>query len=408
MKLLHTADWHLGKRLGEYLRLEEQRAVLNEICTLAEQHRVDAVLIAGDLFDTFNPSTEATELFYRTVHRLSQNGSRAVIAIAGNHDSPDRIAAPDPLARECGIILYGKATSELPTFQTEQGVRLLRSAPGFIELALPETAIPLRLLLTPYANEATLRQYLGEENREEALRTLLRDQWQQLANQYLDDQGVNVLMAHLYFMQKDGPAPEEPDDEKPILHLGGAQAIFTEDIPAAVQYAALGHLHRYQTLEQHPCPVVYSSSPLAYSFSEAHQQKYAVLVEAELGQPVNVTPLPLQSGRKLVRKRFQALDEAVRWLSDNPNTYVELTLVSDTYLEGKTKKTLYDAHDGIVYIIPEIRQQSAGEEQAASIDLSQDIRQLFSDYFQKKKGQAPHNSIMDLFNEVLSEEGGSL
>ena len=76
---------------------------------LAEEHNVDAVLIAGDLFDTFNPSTEATELFYRTVHRLSKNGSRAVVAIAGNHDSPDRIEAPDPLARECGIIFIRKS-----------------------------------------------------------------------------------------------------------------------------------------------------------------------------------------------------------------------------------------------------------------------------------------------------------
>ena len=71
-----------------------------------------------------------------------------------------------------------KQPVNFPPFQTEQGVHLLQSAPGFIELALPQADVPLRLLLTPYANEATLRQYLGEENREEALRSLLRDQWQ--------------------------------------------------------------------------------------------------------------------------------------------------------------------------------------------------------------------------------------
>src|SRR5690554_7320792 len=103
MRLLHTGDWHLGKRLDDYSRLEEQQAVLEELIGLAEIHDVDAVLVAGDLFDTFNPPAEAVELFYKSLKKLSGDGRRPVIAIAGNHDSPDRIEAPDPLARECGI-----------------------------------------------------------------------------------------------------------------------------------------------------------------------------------------------------------------------------------------------------------------------------------------------------------------
>ncbi|MCB0293286.1 MAG: exonuclease subunit SbcD, partial [Calditrichaeota bacterium] len=101
MKILHTADWHLGKRLERFSRLEEQREVLEEICGIAEQEAVDAVIIAGDIYDTFNPASEAVELFYKTVKRLADEGRRAVVAIAGNHDSPDRFAAPEPLAREC-------------------------------------------------------------------------------------------------------------------------------------------------------------------------------------------------------------------------------------------------------------------------------------------------------------------
>ena len=104
MKILHTADWHLGKRLDNYSRIEEQIEVMNEICEIADEQNIDLVLVAGDLFDTFNPSVEAVELFYKTLKRLANNGQRPVIAIAGNHDSPDRIDAPDPLARECGII----------------------------------------------------------------------------------------------------------------------------------------------------------------------------------------------------------------------------------------------------------------------------------------------------------------
>lgn len=198
MKILHTADWHLGKRLGDYTRLEEQQQVMQEICEIAEQQAVDAVLIAGDLYDTFNPSNEAQELFYQTVHRLSAHGKRGVIAIAGNHDSPDRIEAPDPLARVCGIIFHGRQATQVPHFQTSCGIKLHRAAPGFVELILPEIAYPLRLLLTPYANEVTLRHYLGEDDREQALRNLLQQQWQHLADTYCDTRGVNLLMAHLY------------------------------------------------------------------------------------------------------------------------------------------------------------------------------------------------------------------
>ena len=247
MKILHTSDWHLGKRLEDFSRIEEQMAVLQEICEIAEQEQVDAVLVAGDLFDTFNPPTEAVELFYRTLKRLANNGKRAVIAIAGNHDSPDRIEAPDPLARECGIIFAGYPNSVVPLFELESGLKVLQSTEGFMELKLPGVDSPLRLLLTPYANEFRLKTYLGQENSEEELRSVLQQKWQELATSYCDSQGINVLVNHLYVMKRGGEMPEEPADEKPILHLGGAQAIYSENIP--VLYFSTGTHADYHTPE---------------------------------------------------------------------------------------------------------------------------------------------------------------
>ncbi len=87
MKILHTADWHLGKKLDRFSRLEEQVSAMEEIITIADEEQADLVLIAGDLFDNFNPAVEAVELFYKTLKRLSLNGKRPVIAIFGNHDS---------------------------------------------------------------------------------------------------------------------------------------------------------------------------------------------------------------------------------------------------------------------------------------------------------------------------------
>ena len=401
MKILHTADWHLGKRLNDYSRLSEQKEILDEICGIAENENVDVVLIAGDLFDTFNPPSEAVELFYKTVCRLSASGGRAVIAIAGNHDSPDRIEAPDPLARACGIVFCGRPGTCISQFSLDSGLELLKTAPGFIEVKVPNSPYPLRILLTPYASEQTIKQFLGTEERDAELRKLLEEDWQKKAQEHCDDKGVNILMAHLYFMEKGGPAPEEPEDEKPILHMGGAQAIYSESIPKQIQYTALGHLHRYQWVAKNPSPVVYSSSPLAYSFSEASQSKFVVLVEAEPGKKVKVDALPLTAGRKLIRKRFESAEEAIKWLLENPNVFVELTLKSETFIDAKTKKALYQAHDGIVTIIPEFSQDPEKEEEARAIEIT-DIKQAFKDYFKSRKGQDPDDDLLSLFNEVIN------
>ena len=177
MKILHTADWHLGKRLNNYSRHEEQQIVLNEIGEIADRENVDDVIIAGDLFDTFNPPNESTSLFYKTCKRLSNNGLRPIIAIAGNHDSPERIEAPNPLARECGIIFAGYPKSIIEPYELPNGFAVTRSTEGFIELQLLGYDYPLRILLAPYANEYRLAEYLGVENTDETLRQLLAERW---------------------------------------------------------------------------------------------------------------------------------------------------------------------------------------------------------------------------------------
>ena len=405
MKLLHTSDWHLGKRLDDFSRMEEQQAVLQEICELAEREQVDAVLVAGDLFDTFNPPTEAVDLFYKTLKRLSNNGRRPVIAIAGNHDSPDRIESPDPLARECGIIFAGYPNSSVAPFELDSGLKVLQSSEGFLGLRLPKSEIPLRLLLTPYANEYRLKTCLGLENSEEELRTVLQQKWKQLADQYCDEHGVNVLVSHLFVIKKGEVLPEEPADEKPILHVGGAQAVYTENIPKQVQYTAMGHLHRMHRVDSNPAPVYYSGSPVSYSFSEANQKKYALLVDVEPGETAGVREVELNQGKKLLRKRAEGLEDALQWLAENQDCLVELTLVTDTFLTALERKQLNVAHSGIVAIIPEvIHADELIDTIQKKIDLTRSMEELFRDYFKHEKGQEPNEELMNLFTEILAED----
>lgn len=405
MKILHTSDWHLGKRLEDFSRMEEQQAVMAEICEIADRENVDAVLVAGDLFDTFNPPTEAVDLFYKTLKRLSINGTRPVVAIAGNHDSPDRIEAPDPLARECGIIFAGYPNSVVQPFELESGLKVTQSAEGFLEILLPQNPIPLRILSTPYANELLLKTCLGHDDPEKELRAVLQQKWQELAKKYCDEKGVNVLITHLFVVKKGGEMPEEPDDEKPILHVGGAQAIYTENIPAQIQYTALGHLHRMHRADSQPCPVYYSGSPLSYSFAEANQEKFVLLVELEPGKNAEIGEIRLNSGKRLLRKKAIGMEEAIDWLMENQDSLVELTLVTDTFLTAAERKQLSSVHSGIISIIPEVKNEGdltgSGRQ---SIDLSKSMEKLFVDYFRYEKGQEPNEQIMKLFNEILAEE----
>lgn len=377
---------------------------MDEICGIAERENVNAVIIAGDLFDNFNPTVEAVDLFYKTLKRLAANGTRAVIAIAGNHDSPDRIEAPDPLARECGIIFAGFPNICVVPFSLDNGIAVTKSDKGFIEIKVPDVKYPLRLLLTPYANEYRLKTFLGIEDAAAELRNVLAEQWQKLADQYCDKKGVNMLVAHLYLMEKDGLQPAEPDDEKPILHIGGTQAVYSENVPEQMQYVALGHLHAKQIVDIHPCPILYSSSPLAYSFSEANQAKFVVLIDAEPAKPVKYNVIPLTKGKKLLRAKFSNVDTAIQWLEFNPNTLVELTMVSDTFLKAEDRKRLYAAHDGIVNIVPEVKNIEAWEKSRSVIDISNSIEVLFADYFKQKYNQEPNERLMALFKEVLAAE----
>lgn len=400
MKILHTADWHLGKKLDHFSRFDEQVLVMKEIVEIANEKQVDLVVVAGDLFDNFNPAVEAVELFYKTLKQLSNNGKRPVIAIAGNHDSPNFIDAPNPLARECGIILIGHPNAKTPNFELND-FKITHTSEGFIELKINHFAYPVRILHTAYANEIRLKQYLGEQ-KEDALNEVLAQNWKKLADTFCDENGVNLLTTHLYMNKRGGEVLEEPEGEKPIK-IGNADLIYSDAIPPQIQYTALGHLHGFRNIGTTEKPVVYSSSPLCYSFSEAGQTKYVSIITAEPNTPVSFEKMALTNGRPLVRKSFNAVDDAVQWLNENQHTLVELTLESETFLKADERKLLYQTHNGIIHLIPKVKNLELNQNPSLEINLNQNIEDLFQDYFKSKNdNQVPNEDLKNLFKELLN------
>ena len=204
-------------------------------------------------------------------------------------------------------------------------------------------------------------------------------------------------------MESGGVTPDEPDDERPI-NVGGAAAIYSDCFPKNLQYVALGHLHRQHEVAGGFAQISYSGSPLAYSFSEENQEKYVCLVEVEPAQVIDFKRIMLTKPKKLLRGRFESTDDALAWLAEHQDALVQLTMVSDSYLDAAENRRLYAAHEGIVgTIIPEIRNADATEKSAKNVDLDRDIEAIFMDYFrQKHRGQEPNDALRQLFKEVLS------
>jgi exonuclease SbcD len=281
MKFLHTSDWHVGKTLKGHDRLDEQRAVLSEITQIAEEHQVDAVLVAGDVYESWAPSAPAQHLVVQTLLRLRQVGAE-VIVIAGNHDHGPTFEAYRPLMNVAGITLVGMVRPP-----DKGGVVRFRASSGGEDV---QVAV-LPFLTQRYAVRAAeiVTQTSSENVR--AYDEMVRQVVTALTAGFSGDT-VNLLMSHLTCIGGTFGGGERP-----------AQSIFEYSVPAGIfpvsaHYVALGHLHRRQSLPAH-CPVHYSGSPIAVDFGEQDNTSVVCLVEASPSIPARVTDIPIASGRRL-------------------------------------------------------------------------------------------------------------
>lgn len=281
MKFLHTSDWHVGKTLKGQSRLPEHTAVLKEIVDIVRREAVDAVLIAGDLYETAAPSAEAQRLVVHALLAMRKSGAE-VIAMAGNHDNAATFDAYRPLMAAAGIYLLGHAR------RADDGGVIpfnARSTDERVNVAV------LPFLSTRYAVRASELLTNTPAEHSASYDQQVREMLGHLKTGFTAD-AVNIMMAHLTIT---GAA------------LGGgertAQTIFEYHVPAAAfgpepHYIALGHLHRRQQIPA-PCPVHYSGSPLAVDFGEEDNMSMVLLVEVSPSTPPRITDIPISSGRRL-------------------------------------------------------------------------------------------------------------
>lgn len=276
VKVLHTSDWHVGRRIRGRDRADEHRAVLAEIVEVARAGQVDLSVVAGDLFDTASPSPAAESIVWNSLLDLAEVSP--VVVVAGNHDNPGRFDAVSPLL-EMGRIRVGA----FPAAPGEGGI-----------LEFPEFAT--RVALLPFVSQRGIvraQQLLDDDPDEHA--GAYADRMQRLIARLTEDMTtdtVNLLVSHLTAYGALAGGGERTS------HVFG-YAIPTSSFPGHLSYVALGHLHRQQKMP-HGGSVWYSGSPLQLDFGEVGDEKGVLLVEAQPGLPSKVTTVPLTAGRRLV------------------------------------------------------------------------------------------------------------
>ena len=288
MNILHTSDWHLGRRLYGRRRYAEFAAFLDWLLATIEAERADVLLVAGDIFDSGLPGGRAQELYYGFLGRVAKSCCRHVVIIAGNHDSPSLLAAPKELLAALNVPVVA---SPYPA----EEVLVLRDADGCPELVV---------CAVPFLRDQDIREARAGENGADKERQLLagiHDHYARalaLAEETAREAGGAPVigMGHLFAA---GGSTVEGDGTRE-LYIGSLARVDAGIFPEFLRYVALGHLHRPQRVDGRET-ARYSGAPLAMSFAEAGREKSVCLVELTDDGAAKVRQIPVPVPQRLAQ-----------------------------------------------------------------------------------------------------------
>lgn len=301
MRLLHTSDWHVGRKIRGRSRADEHRAVLTEIVGIAGEERVDVTLVAGDLFDISSPSPEDEAIVYRALLDLAEVGP--VVVVGGNHDSAGRLEAVKPLLDLGRIKVVAR-----PTRPDEGGLIEFDS----LDLAIAALPFISQRAIVKAAELMELDPDQHSQGYDERLRRIIAG-----LTEGMGPDRVNVVTGHLTVYGAESGGGERD------AHIFG-YAIPPQAFPGSLSYVGLGHLHRQQRVPA-SAPVWYSGSPMQLDFGEVADSKGVLVVDAEPGKPAAVSARPITTGTRLVQLRG-TLEQVFAQSPDVEGAYVKVIL----------------------------------------------------------------------------------
>lgn len=384
MRFLHTADWHIGKAIRGRSRLDEFAAALDQVVRIAVDQQVDAVLLAGDIYEHRAAAPGADALVYETFVRL-HDAKIPVVAIPGNHDSWERLEAVAKLLRAIDVTVVPKVA------RPDQG--------GIVEIAARDGNESAQIACVPfiperrYGDAASLFESTAEwyQSYANGVAHLLSA----FASSFRDD-AIKIVLAHLFAAG---------------AHLGGGErevtiglnyAVPPSHLPGNANYVALGHIHKPQDVPGAPVRARYPGSLLQLDFGEVDQDKSVTIVETSAGKPAKIIEIPLSAGRRLMDARG-TLDALTSRAGDFDDAYLRVFVETDGPVPGIAERVREILPNALAVHLVYARAEQADVDAALS---SLSPRDQFHAYFRTTHGADPHEGILLAFDEVLAELTG--
>lgn len=383
MKFIHTADWHLGKLVQGLYMTEDQRYVLDQLTNVIEKEKPDAVIIAGDLYDRAVPPTEAVELLDEWMEHVVLKLKTPLLAISGNHDSPDRLNFGTRLMEQQGMHLAGQLKAD--------------RAP----VKLKDEFGEVHIHLIPFADPAQVRLIYEDDSvksYDDAMRVIT-----QRIEQTMDKQARHIAVGHAFVTPYGQSQSNTSDSERPLA-IGGAEYVSAEHFKL-FHYTALGHLHQAHYVQAET--IRYAGSPLKYSISEEKHRKgfYIIDMDGEGNCQIERRELLPKRDMRSVTVPVQELEQLER-----SEDYMFVTLLSDNPILFPMEK--------VRAVFPNamhVERRNLTETKAVSFDginkekvERKDPIQLFAAFYDEVKGiplsEKKRERFEAVFHAVIGEE----
>ncbi|MCG8892290.1 exonuclease subunit SbcD [Tenacibaculum finnmarkense] len=394
MKILHTADWHLGHRLHEHSQLEEQTLFLAWIENHISNEKIDLLLISGDIFDTSSPSNQSLTMYYNFLVKLQKTSCKNIIITGGNHDSPGTLNAPKELLNALSIKVVGKATEKI--------------ADEVFEININDEKVLIGAV--PYLRDGDIRRAVAGESFDDLTdkyKKALINHYQEIAIESEKTNSSNapvIAMGHLF------ATGGSVSDSEQNIYVGTLGHIGAQDFPTYFDYVALGHLHRPQIVGEND-KIRYSGSPNILSFSELNYDKKIIVLEISANKISNIDDVIVPNFREFYKLKGSMDDCIAKFPNIISNSYqlkpwVEIVLDEDNTIQTDELKIASEAYDfEILKITLKNQRKIKGIEELLADATS--IKELVPTEVFKLKCEEmdfdldQNQQVWDAFNEVL-------
>jgi len=385
MKIFHMGDWHIGKAVNGFYMTEDQEFIMEQLYEEIQEENPDVLLISGDLYDRSVPPVQAIELLNKVLGKIVMELKTPVIALAGNHDSNERIDFGSDLLRKSGLYISGTLKREIQC------------------ITINDEAGPVNFYPIPYADPPVVRDLFKDDNiknHDEAMKKIL-----DAINISLDIKQRNVAMAHGYvtFMKNGDEAAvtlEESESEKP-LSIGGTSLINAAYFDT-FNYTALGHLHGPQKVGTNK--IRYSGSLLKYSFSETKQKKGVTIVNLNAKGEVEIAFhefKPRRDFRIITGEIKDLMDERVSGL-ENTEDYIKVILTDKGELLDPMAK-LRSVYPNVMELVREDRIKTTNTKTVAINVREKSKLSLFDNFYEDIMGEKCSKEDIEVIKKVIEK-----